>query len=68
MKLKTKKTIAFGIMIISILTIMGSISFAYFTAMTDSTPQEASGSTGVMELTFSDGDSGINTQLNSTNL
>lgn len=64
MKLKTKETIAFGIMIISILTIIGSVSFAYFTAMTDGNPQEVSGTTGVMKLTFADGDSGINAQLN----
>lgn len=64
MKLKTKKILAFTTITLSIVAILGSISYAYFTAMTDNTPQEVSGNTGVMKLTFSDGDSGTNAKLN----
>ncbi len=64
MNLKTKKMICLLIAIASVLTIVGSVSYAYFTAMGDVTPMDATLNTATVSVKFSDNDLGLNAVLN----
>ena len=50
--------------IASVLTIVGSVSYAYFTAMGEITPMEATLNTAKVSVKFSDNDLGLNAILN----
>ncbi len=63
MKLETKRIICLLIVIASIITIVGAVSYAYFTSVADPVTQEASISTGTTKVTFADGDLGMSGTL-----
>ncbi len=63
MDLKTKRTICLVIGIASILTIVGTISYAYFTATGETTPVQATINTATVSARFADNDTGITEQL-----
>ncbi len=48
----------------SVLTIVGSVSYAYFTAMGEVTPMDAILNTATVSVKFSDNDRGLNAELN----
>ena len=50
--------------IASVLTIVGSVSYAYFTAMGEVTPMDATLNTANVSVNFSDNDLGLNAKLN----
>ncbi len=60
MNLKTKRMICMLIAIASVLTIVGSVSYAYFTAMGEVTPMDATLNTANVSVNFSDNDLGLN--------
>ena len=64
MNLKTKRTICLMVGLMSILTIVGTISYAYFTATASMVPVEAGVSTATVSVQFDDNDSGITGELN----
>ncbi len=64
MNLRTKKIICFLVAIASVLTIVGSVSYAYFTAMGEVTPLDATLNTAKVSVKFSDNDLGLNKVLN----
>ncbi len=64
MNLKTKRMICLLIAIASVLTIIGSVSYAYFTAMGEVTPMDATLNTATVSVKFSDNDLGLNAELN----
>ena len=51
------------IAIASVLTIVGSVSYAYFTAMGEVTPMDATLNTANVSVNFSDNDLGLNSEL-----
>ncbi len=61
--LETKRAMCLIIIAMSIITIVGTISYAFFTTMTTSTPQDASLKAGVLSLRFADKDNGISAEL-----
>ncbi len=63
MKLETKRMICLLIVITSIIAIVGTVSFAYFTSVANPVTQEASISTGTTKVTFADGDLGMSGTL-----
>lgn len=63
MTLNIKKTICLTIIIVSLLTIIGTISYAFFTAVNDVTEQNVTLNSAAIRLVFSDRDSGINKKL-----
>ncbi len=63
MKLKTKKTICLLIGIASILAIVSTVSYAYFTASGEVKKLEAIISTGTASARFADNDTGITGEL-----
>ncbi len=63
MDLKTKRTICLVIGIASILTIVGTISYAYFTAVGEMRPVQATINTATVSARFADSDTGITGQL-----
>ena len=64
MNIKTKRTLCLLIGIASILTIVSTVSYAYFTGMSDAKPIEASLSTARVSAKFTDNDNGISGELN----
>ncbi len=64
MNLKTKRIICLLVAIASVLTIVGSVSYAYFTAMGEVTPMDATLNTATVSVKFSDNDLGLNAVLN----
>ncbi len=64
MNLKTKRMICMLVAIASVLTIVGSVSYAYFTAMGEVTPMDATLNTATVSVKFSDNDLGLNAELN----
>ena len=64
MNLKSKKMICLLVAIASVLTIVGSVSYAYFTAMGEVTPMDATLNTATVSVNFSDNDLGLNAELN----
>ncbi len=64
MNLKTKRMICLLIAIVSVMTIVGSVSFAYFTAIGEVTPMDATLNTATVSVKFSDNDLGLNAELN----
>ena len=64
MNLKTKRMICLLVAIASVLTIVGSVSYAYFTAMGEVTPMDATLNTATVSVKFSDNDLGLNAVLN----
>ena len=60
---KTKKTICLFIGIVSILTIVSTISYAYFTIRAEYTSQSAELQMARLALRFADNDNGINAKL-----
>ncbi len=63
MDLKTKRTICLMVGIASILTIVGTISYAYFTAAGEMRPVQATINTATVSARFADNDTGITGQL-----
>ncbi len=63
MDLKTKRTICLVVGIASILTIVGTISYAYFTATGEMRPVQATINTATVSARFSDNDTGITGSL-----
>ncbi len=63
MDLKTKRTICLVVGVASILTIIGTISYAYFTAVGETSPEQATINTGTVSARFADNDTGITGQL-----
>ena len=63
MDLKTKRTICLMVGIASILTIVGTISYAYFTATGEMRPVQATINTATVSARFADNDTGITGQL-----
>ncbi len=63
MELKTKRTICLMVGIASILTIIGTISYAYFTATGETKPVQATINTATVSARFADNDTGITGQL-----
>ncbi len=63
MDLKTKRTICLVIGIASFLTIVGTISYAYFTATGEMRPVQATINTATVSARFADNDTGITGQL-----
>ncbi len=59
-----KKTICLMVGIASILTIVGTISYAYFTTQSKEEKQIGGFNTGTMALRFADNDSGFQTEMN----
>ncbi len=64
MNLRTKRMLCLLIAIASVLTIVGSVSYAYFTAMGEVTPMDATLNTAYVSVKFSDNDLGLNAELN----
>ena len=64
MDLKMKRMLCLLTAIASVLTIIGSISYAYFTAMGEITPMDATLNTANVSVKFSDNDLGLNVELN----
>ncbi len=64
MNLKTKRMMCLLVAVASVLTIVGSVSYAYFTAMGEVTPMDASLNTANVSVKFSDNDLGLNALLN----
>ncbi len=64
MNLRTKRMICLLVAIASVLTIVGSVSYAYFTAMGEVTPLDATLNTATVSVKFSDNDLGLNAVLN----
>jgi len=64
MNLKTKRMICMLVAIASVLTIVGSVSYAYFTAMGEVTPMDATLNTATVSVNFKDNDLGLNAELN----
>ncbi len=64
MNLKTKRMICLLIAIASVLTIVGSVSYAYFTAMGEVSPLDAKLDTANVSVTFRDNDLGLSAVLN----
>ena len=64
MNLRTKRMICLLVAIASVLTIVGSVSYAYFTAMGEVTPMDATLNTATVSVKFSDNDLGLNAVLN----
>ena len=64
MSLKTKRLVCLLITIASVLTIVGSVSYAYFTAMGEVIPMDATLNTATVSVKFSDNDLGLNAVLN----
>ncbi len=64
MSSKTKRMICLLVAIASVLTIVGSVSYAYFTAMGEVTPMDATLNTATVSVKFSDNDLGLNAELN----
>ncbi len=64
MNLRTKRMLCLLIAISSVLTIVGSVSYAYFTAMGEVTPMDATLNTATVSVKFSDNDLGLNAELN----
>ncbi len=64
MNLKTKRMLCLIVAIASVLTIVGSVSYAYFTAMGEVTPLDATLNTATVSVKFSDNDLGLNAVLN----
>ena len=52
-----------SVLVISLITIVGAVSYAYFTATGEVRKQEATISTGTVTLTFADNDLGLNAEL-----
>ena len=63
MNLKTKRVICFLVGAISVLTIISSVSYAYFSAMSDTKPIQSVINTATVSAIFRDGDSGISEEL-----
>ncbi len=63
MDLKTKRTICLIVGIASILTIVGTISYAFFTAVGETKPVQATINTANVSARFADNDTGITGQL-----
>ena len=63
MDLKTKRAICLLVGIASVLTIVGTVSYAYFTALGETQTQEATISTGTARVRFADGNNGITKEL-----
>ncbi len=63
MDLKIKRTICLVVGIASILTIVGTISYAYFTATGETRPVQATINTATVSARFADNDTGITGQL-----
>ncbi len=63
MDLKTKRTICLMVGIASILTIVGTISYAYFTATGEAKPVQATINTATVSARFADNDTGITGSL-----
>ena len=64
MNLKMKRILCLLIAIVSVLTIVGSVSYAYFTAMGEVTAMNATLNTAYVSVKFSDNDLGLNAELN----
>ncbi len=64
MNLRTKRMICLLVAIASVLTIVGSVSYAYFFAMGEVTPMDATLNTATVSAKFSDNDLGLNAVLN----
>ncbi len=64
MNLKTKRMICLLVAIASVLTIVGSVSYAYFTAIGEVTPMDATLNTATVSVKFSDNDLGLSAVLN----
>ena len=64
MNLKWKRLSCLLIAIVSVLTIVGSVSYAYFTAMGEVTPMDATLNTATVSVNFRDNDLGMNAVLN----
>ena len=64
MNLRTKRMLCLLIAIASVMTIVGSVSYAYFTAMGEVTPMDATLNTAYVSVKFSDNDLGLNAELN----
>ena len=64
MNLRTKRMICLLVAIASVLTIVGSVSYAYFTAIGEVTPMDATLNTATVSAKFSDNDLGLNAVLN----
>jgi len=64
MNLKMKRILCLLIAIVSVLTIVGSVSYAYFTAMGEVTPMNATLNTAYVSVKFSDNDLSLNAELN----
>jgi len=64
MNLKTKRIVCLLVAIASVLTIVGSVSYAYFTAIGEVTPMDATLNTAKVSVTFRDNDLGLNAELN----
>ncbi len=63
MNLRTKRMLCLLVAIASVLTIVGSVSYAYFTAMGEVTPMDATLNTATVSAKFSDNDLGLNAEL-----
>ncbi len=63
MDLKTKRVLCLMVGIASILTIVGTISYAYFTAVGEMRPVQATINTATVSARFADNDTGITGQL-----
>ena len=64
MNSRTKKMICMLVAIASVLTIVGSVSYAYFTAIGEVRPIEATLNTAKVSVIFRDNDLGLNAELN----
>ncbi len=64
MNLKTKRTICLLVAIASVLTIVGSVSYAYFTAIGEVSSLDAKLDTANVSVTFRDNDLGLSAVLN----
>ena len=64
MNLKWKRLSCLLIAIVSVLTIVGSVSYAYFTAIGEVTPMDATLNTATVSVNFRDNDLGMNAVLN----
>jgi len=64
MNLRKKRMLCLLIAIASVMTIVGSVSYAYFTAMGEVTPMDATLNTAYVSVKFSDNDLGLNAELN----
>ncbi len=62
-KLETKRLICLLILVASILTIVGTISYAYFTTAGEHKPVGADLGTATLALRFADNDNGINANM-----